>query len=141
MLAPDRPRRPSGWDVELAALGELLANHDEPVTIVGASNGCTVAVLLALNFPDLVDRLLLAWPATGGDPAVDTRDPGRLIERGCPPEVADALLAGETLRGVTDADLPALGTNSGGGAAVGAGESGSPAEDGRRAVAIDPGES
>ena len=56
---------PSGWDVELAALGELLANRDEPVTIVGASNGCTVAVLLALTFPDLVDRLVLAWPATG----------------------------------------------------------------------------
>ena len=93
VLAPDRPRRPSGWDVELAALGELLANHHEPLTIVGASNGCTVAVLLALNVPHLVDHLLLAWPATAGDPALDARTRTGLIERGCPPDAADALLA------------------------------------------------
>jgi len=108
VLAPDRPRRASGWDVELAALGELLANRDEPVTIVGASNGCTVAVLLALAFPDVVDRLVLAWPATGDDGAVNARTRAGLIERDCLPEVADRLLAGGTLRGVLDAALPVL---------------------------------
>ncbi|MGY4768172.1 hypothetical protein ACXC9Q_14770 [Kribbella sp. CWNU-51] len=108
VLAPDRPRRPSAWGVELAALGELLANRHEPLTIVGASNGCTVAALLALNFPHLVDHLLLAWPATAGDPALDARTRTGLIERGCPPDAADALLAGETLRGVTDEDLARL---------------------------------
>lgn len=112
ILAPDRPRRPSGWDVERAALGELLANHHEPLTIVGASNGCTVAVLLALNFPHLADHLLLAWPATAGDPALDARTRTGLIERGCPPDAADALLAGETLRGVTQADLARLATDA-----------------------------
>ena len=108
VLAPDRPRRASGWDVELAALGELLANRDEPVTIVGASNGCTVAVLLALTFPDVVDRLVLAWPATGDDGGVNARTRAGLIERDCPLEVADGLLAGGTLRGVLDAALPVL---------------------------------
>ena len=108
VLAPDRPRRASGWGIEVAALGELLANHGQPVSIVGASNGCTTAVLLALGFPDLVDRLLLAWPATGGDAEVDARTRSSLIERGCAPDVADGLLAGETLRGVTDADLAKL---------------------------------
>lgn len=39
VLAPDRPRRASGWDVELAALREHLANRDRPVTIVGAPTG------------------------------------------------------------------------------------------------------
>ena len=108
VLAPDRPRRASGWDVELAALSELLANRDEPVTIVGASNGCTVAVLLAFTFPDVVDRLVLAWPATGDDGAINARTRAGLIERDCPPEVADRLLAGGTLRGVLDAALPVL---------------------------------
>ena len=106
VLAPDRPRRASGWDVELASLGEHLGN--KPVTIVGASNGCTVAALLALTIPDVVDRLVLAWPATGDDSAVNARTRAGLIERDCPPEVADSLLAGETVRGVHDADLPAL---------------------------------
>lgn len=108
VLAPDRPREATGWDAELAALGELLANRDEPMTIVGASNGCTVSVLLALAFPDVVDRLVLAWPATGDDTAFNARTRAGLIERGCPPEAADRLLAGGILRGVLDADLPTL---------------------------------
>lgn len=108
VLALDRPVRASGWDVEVDALGEPLAKRDEPVAIVGASNGCTAAVLLALKFPELVDRLLLAWPATGGDSEVNARTRAGLIERGCSPADADGLLAGGTLRGVTDADLPAL---------------------------------
>jgi hypothetical protein len=53
-------------------------------------------------------HLLLAWPATGGDPAVDARTRAGLIDHGCPPNVADDLLAAETLRGVTEADLARL---------------------------------
>lgn len=136
VLAPDRPRRPSGWDVELAALGELLANRDEPVTIVGASNGCTVAVLLTLSFPHLVDHLLLAWPATAGDPAVDTRTRAGLIEHGCPPAAADALLVGETLRGVTDADVARLSANSDASGPMGAGGAGAEAAQARISVAV-----
>lgn len=113
VLAPDRLKRPSGWDAEVAALGEHLRNlrlppGDSGLTIVGASNGCAVAARLAMAHPDLVDRLLLAWPATGGDAAVDARTRAGLIEFGCPPEVVDGLLAGETLRGVTDAELSGL---------------------------------
>ena len=108
VLAPDRPQRASGWDIEVAALGEQLANREGPMAIVGASNGCTVAVRLALAFPLLVDRLLLAWPATGDDVAGNERAHAWLTSRGCPPQVADGLLAGETLRGVTDAELAEL---------------------------------
>jgi pimeloyl-ACP methyl ester carboxylesterase len=107
VVAPDRPKQPSGWDVEVAALGGLLENDSGPVTLVGASKGCMVAVLLALRYP--VDRLLLAWPATGGDAAVDARGRAGLLDRGCTAEVVDGLLAGETLRGVKDAELAEVG--------------------------------
>ena len=113
VLAPDRPKRPSGWDAEVAALGEQFGNLRLPpgesgLTIVGASNGCTVAARLAMAYPDVVDQLVLAWPATGGDPVVDERTRTGLIGFGCPLEVVDGLLAGGTLRGVTDADLAGL---------------------------------
>jgi pimeloyl-ACP methyl ester carboxylesterase len=108
VLAPDRPQRASAWDVEVAALGEQLAKRSGPVRIVGASNGCTVAVLLALRFPELVDRLLLAWPATGDDAAANERAHAGMVNRGCPPEVADELLAGGILRGVTDEQVASL---------------------------------
>ncbi|GAA1138425.1 hypothetical protein GCM10009630_41690 [Kribbella jejuensis] len=108
VFAPDRPRYASSWDVELSALGDLLAKRSGPVRIVGASNGCTVVVLLALRYPELVDRLLLAWPATGDDAAANERARAGMVNRGCPPEVADGLLAGGILRGVKDADLATL---------------------------------
>jgi pimeloyl-ACP methyl ester carboxylesterase len=108
VLAPDRPQRPRGWDVEADALGEHLAKRSSPVRIVGASNGCTVAVRLAMRYPELVDRLLLAWPATGDDAAANERARAGMVNRGCPPEVADGLLTGGILRGVTDAELVSL---------------------------------
>ena len=92
VLAPDRPKQPDGWGAEVAALGGLLANRSGSVALVGASNGCTVAALLALRHP--VDRLLLAWPATGGDAVVDSRTRVGLVDRGCAAEVVDGLLVG-----------------------------------------------
>ncbi|HEY3562837.1 MAG TPA: hypothetical protein VGL05_35465 [Kribbella sp.] len=108
VLAPDRPLQAGGWDVEVAALGEHLVKRPGPVRIVGASNGCSVAVLLALRFPELVDRLLLAWPATGDDAAANERARAGLMSRGCPADVADGLLTGGILRGVRDEDLVSL---------------------------------
>lgn len=108
VLAPDRPQRPTGWDLEVAALAEQLAKRSGPVRIVGASNGCTAAVLLATRFPELVDRLLLAWPATGDDPAGNERARAGMMNRGCPAGVADGLLRGGILRGVPDSELASL---------------------------------
>lgn len=108
VLAPDRPLQAGGWDAEVAALGEHLAKRSGPVRIVGASNGCGVAVLLALKFPELVDRLLLAWPATGDDVAANERARTGMISRGCPADVADELLTGGILRGVRDEQLVSL---------------------------------
>jgi pimeloyl-ACP methyl ester carboxylesterase len=108
VLAPDRPQRARAWGVEVAALGERLAKRCGPVRIVGASNGCTVAVLLALRFPELIDRLVLAWPATGDDAAANERAHAGMVDRGCPPAAADELLAGGILRGVTDEQVASL---------------------------------
>jgi pimeloyl-ACP methyl ester carboxylesterase len=107
VLAPDRPRFPSGWDQEVIELGALLPS--EPVTVVGASNGCTVAALLALAYPHVVERLVLAWPATGGDTLVDIRTQTGLLERGASENVLKGLLRAETLRGVKDSELAGLG--------------------------------
>lgn len=106
VLAPDRLRHPSSWAAEVDHLAAGLP--DRPVTVVGASNGCTVAARLALVRPERVDRLVLAWPATAADPAVDARVRDRLTSLGAPAEVVDTLLAGQTLRGVADHELAAL---------------------------------
>jgi hypothetical protein len=52
--------------------------------------------------------MLLAWPASAGDPALDTRERAHLAGLGATPEVIEALLAGQTLRGLTDRELASL---------------------------------
>jgi pimeloyl-ACP methyl ester carboxylesterase len=98
VLAPDRVVRPRSWAEEVAHLLPLLPA--EPVTLVGGSNGCSVVARIAVEHPGRVARLVLAWPATAGDTAVDTL----YREIGAPPEV----LGGETLRGLTDVELAGL---------------------------------
>jgi pimeloyl-ACP methyl ester carboxylesterase len=79
-----------------------------PVSVLAGSNGCSVAVRLALAFPHRIERLLLAWPATAGDPTVDSRIRTGLTELGASDRNIRALLDGQTLRGVTDAELSTL---------------------------------
>jgi pimeloyl-ACP methyl ester carboxylesterase len=106
VAAPNRPRRPESWANEARDLIDSLP--ERPAVIIAGSNGCSVAVRLAVEVPGLVRRLILAWPATAGDPLVDARIRDRLISFGATDRVADDLLAGSTLRGVTDAELAAL---------------------------------
>ena len=107
-IAPQRPPRPRGWDEEASALLAAIdaAGYDR-VALVGASNGCSTAVRFATDHPDRVERLMLAWPATVGDPVVDELL-RVIISDEADADAADALLTGETLRGVTDAELAAL---------------------------------
>lgn len=107
-IAPQRPPQPRSWGEESQWLLEAIdeAGFGE-VALVGASHGCSAAARLAIDHPDRVARLLLAWPATAGDQVLD--DLARIIigdQMGA--EVADRLLAGETLRGVTDDELGSL---------------------------------
>lgn len=98
VLAPDRLPRPDSWAAEVEHLLRVLP--EAPATVVAGSNGCSVAARLAIEHVRRVERLVLAWPATAGDPTVDewSRQHG----------VPEGMLAGETLRGVTDAELTSL---------------------------------
>ncbi len=107
-IAPKRPAEPTSWqqesDVLLAAIEK--AGFDQ-VALVGASHGCSAAARLAVDHPNRVGRLMLAWPATAGDQVLD--DLARIvIEDQVGAEAADDLLAGETIRGVTDTELANL---------------------------------
>ncbi|GIH18078.1 alpha/beta fold hydrolase [Rugosimonospora africana] len=106
VLAPERPRRPADWADEARHLAGALP--DRPVFLVAGSNGCSAAVRVAAQQPGSVRGVMLAWPATAGDASVDRLDREQLAGVGATEPVVDALLAGETLRGTTDADLAAL---------------------------------
>lgn len=106
VLVLDRSPRAPSWPAEAEHLARALPAR--PVTVVAGSNGCSAAVRLALASPDAVDRLLLAWPATARDEAVDARTAAALTAAGASSDVVAALLAGETLRGATDAELAGL---------------------------------
>lgn len=108
VLAPQRPAQPHSWDEERRSLLDAIdaAGH-ERVALVGASNGCSAAVRLTIENPDRVARLMLAWPATVGDPVVDELL-GIIISDETDEPAATNLLSGETLRGVSDAELGAL---------------------------------
>jgi pimeloyl-ACP methyl ester carboxylesterase len=76
---------------------------------VAGSNGCSAAARLALDRPDLVNRLVLCWAATCGDPVADALARKALAAIGVEDDLVDALLAGGTLRGVGDDQLASLG--------------------------------
>jgi pimeloyl-ACP methyl ester carboxylesterase len=95
----------SSWRAEAEHLLAQLPGRD-PVHLVAGSNGCSTALRLALDHAARVRSLALCWPATAGDARIDAVG-RRLIER-TRPEAADALLAGETVRGVRDAELRSL---------------------------------
>lgn len=106
VLVPDRAPRAPSWAVEAQHLSALLPG--KPVTLIAGSNGCSAAIRLVLAEPERVDRLLLAWPATAGDPWIDSHTRLGLIEFGAQPSTVDALLAGQTLRGTTDDELASI---------------------------------
>ena len=107
VLAPQRPYRSPSWAEEAQALADEVPRADT-VSVLAGSNGCSAAVRFALAEPARVDALILAWPPVAGDPEVDERQRREFVEQGATDAVIDGLLAGETLRGVTDAELAGL---------------------------------
>ncbi|MCP2163863.1 alpha/beta fold hydrolase [Goodfellowiella coeruleoviolacea] len=108
VLAPNRLHQPPNWDAEVEHLAGMLPAR--PVVVVAGSNGCSVAIRLALTRPRQVARLLLGWPATAGDARVDSHTRASLSTLGASPGTVHALLAGQTVRGVTDTELATLST-------------------------------
>lgn len=106
VIAPDRLPQPPSWPAEATHLEHFLPDH--PATVIAGSNGCSAGVRLTLTAPERIERLLLAWPATAGDPAVDIRTRKDLTFLGAPSRAITPLLSGETLRGVTDEELASL---------------------------------
>jgi hypothetical protein len=107
VLTPNRLSRPPHWTAEADHL--LATVRDRPPdAVVAGSNGCSVAVRLALARHDLVPRLLLAWPATAADPDLDVATRSGLTQLGAPEPTIDAVLAGHTVRGVNDDELARL---------------------------------
>lgn len=107
-ITPQRPAQPRSWKEEASTLlTEIDAAGFERVALIGASNGCSAATRLAISHPDRVERLMLAWPATCGERVVDEVLRVIITDEADAP-TADALLSGDTLRGVSDAELGAL---------------------------------
>jgi pimeloyl-ACP methyl ester carboxylesterase len=98
VLAPDRLRHAPSWAAEVDHLLPTLPSG--PIVLIGGSNGCSVAVRLVLALAHRVHGLALCWPATAGDSTMDEALARRLG--------GDALLVGDTLRGVSDTELADL---------------------------------
>lgn len=94
VITPRRVFTPSSWSDEVEHLRASIPSIPSGWSLVAGSNGCSVAVRMAIDHPELVARLVLCWPATAGDPEIDK------LER-----APVGMLRGATLRGVSDDEL------------------------------------
>jgi hypothetical protein len=107
--APARPVAPRSWEEERDALLMAISSRTtEPVALVAASNGCSVALRAVIDMPGVARALVLCWPATAGDGAIDAAVRERIIPV-AGGATADRLLAGQTVRGVLDDELEHVG--------------------------------
>jgi 2-succinyl-6-hydroxy-2,4-cyclohexadiene-1-carboxylate synthase len=94
MLAPDLPGHggttitPVDIPTTIGALGDWLETLDGPVPILGYSQGGRIALLLALERPELVERLVLVSASPGIRSRAD-----RATRRAADTELASTLLA------------------------------------------------
>lgn len=107
--APARPTAPRSWEEERDALLMAISSRTrDPVAVVAASNGCSAALRAAIDMPGVVRSLVLCWPATAGDQAIDASVRERIIPV-AGGATADRLLSGQTIRGVLDDELEHIG--------------------------------
>lgn len=108
VLIHERPGEPTSWADEAELLVSAIeAAGYERVAVVAGSNGCSVALRLLIDRPELVARTMLCWPATAGDPVVD--ELARIIITDVhDADVATQLLAGRPIRGTTADELGAI---------------------------------
>ena len=108
----ERPEEPTSWTHEAEALAATIegAGHEQ-VALVAGSNGCSAALRLLLDRPELVAHTMLCWPATAGDPLID--DLATIIISDVHgPAAAEGLLSGRPVRGVTPEELGTITSES-----------------------------
>ena len=105
VIIHERPAEPRSWTEEADALAATIAaaGHDR-VALIAGSNGCSTAMRLMLDRPELVARTMLCWPATAGNPVIDGLA-ATIIADAHDETVAAALLAGSPIRGITVDEL------------------------------------
>lgn len=89
--APDLPGHggtrvdPINASTTVSLLGEWLRSFGEPIPLIGYSQGGRIALLVALQYPDLVDRLVLVSTSLGisseADREVRRASDGALADR------------------------------------------------------------
>lgn len=110
VVVHERPAQPGSWAEESDALARTIEETGhQRVGLVAGSNGCSVALRLIVDQPDLVARTMLCWPATAGDPVVD--ELARVIISDVHDEhvAADLLTTDGPIRGTSDADIRSIG--------------------------------
>ncbi len=88
-IGPARPPRPA------SSAGRDVPAEETRTHLIAGSNGCSVVVRIAVEQPARVNRLVLGRPATALDADARTLGQG----------VPAAMLAGDTLPGLADAEL------------------------------------
>ena len=108
VLVHERPSEPVSWDEEADALITTIeaSGHDR-VALVAGSHGCSAAMRLMLNRPDLVARTMLCWPATAGNPVIDGLA-HTIISDVHDEASAQKLLEGHPLRGISADELASI---------------------------------
>ena len=80
LVAPDLPGHgrtlvePVDIPTAVSMLGRWLRSFDEPVPLLGYSQGGRIALLVTLEYPDLVDRLVLVSTSLGVQDAGERQD-------------------------------------------------------------------
>jgi pimeloyl-ACP methyl ester carboxylesterase len=122
VIAPDRLRRAPDWTTEARHIAQVVAGQVDapaggagaphadgrPLTVVGGSFGCAVAVRMALEFPRLAGRLVLAWPAALADQFTTIRMRSGLSRAGARGATLNALLGTAAVPSATDAEVALL---------------------------------
>ena len=108
VIVHERPTEPKSWSEEADALAATIeaAGHQR-VALVAGSQGCSAAMRLMLNRPDLVARTMLCWPATAGNPVIDGLA-HTIISDVHDEASAQRLLEGHPLRGISADELASI---------------------------------
>ena len=108
VIVHERPANPTSWVEEAEALAATIeATGHERAAVVAGSNGCSAALRLLLDRPELVARTMLCWPATAGDLVIDGL--ARIIISDAHDDAAaDELLSGRPIRGASPDELATI---------------------------------